>query len=181
MKLAVGGSKPSALFDGDWVVYQATGENNRISLWKVPIEGEGGRRASRLTDPQVDAENPAVSPDGRRIAYVLKESAESTLKIAIFAADRQSLDSYDLPSSVHLPIIRWRDGETLLYIDQTGEGSDIWEQRLDHRIGARRLGFSSRPDFNSILNFDCGKDDRLVLSAGAVRRDVVELALRRHQ
>jgi serine/threonine protein kinase/Tol biopolymer transport system component len=181
-KLAAGGSKPSALFDGDWVVYQATGENNRTSLWKVSIEGEGDRRASRLTDPQMDAENPAVSPDGRRVACVLKQAAESSLRIAVIAAGRQSLDTYDLPTSVHLPIIRWRDDETLLYIDQTGEGSDIWQQRLDHRLGGpQRLGSSSRPDFNSILNFDCGKDDKLVLSAGAVRRDVVELALRPHR
>ena len=178
-KLASEGSRPACLLNGNRVVYQKKGENNGTALLTVSLEGDGA--PTKLTDLSADAENPAVSPDGRRVAYVLKRPDQSNAKIAVFIPGAQTTDTYDLPDAVHLPIIRWRDNDTMLYIDQQGEGSSIWEQRLDHKAPPQPLRSSSHPDFNSIVNFDWGKAGELVMSAGGSRGDVVELDLRRHR
>jgi len=115
------------------------------------------------------------------VAYVLKRPDQSNARIAVIIPGAQTTDTYDLPDAVHLPIIRWRDNDTLLYIDQQGEGSSIWEQRLDHKVPSQPLRSSSHQDFNSIVNFDWGKAGELVMSAGGSRGDVVELDLRRHR
>jgi serine/threonine protein kinase len=178
-KLASGGSRPAGLLDGYRVVYQATGRNNRTALWTVSLDGD--TPPVILTDPSIDAENPAVSPDGRRVACVLKTSENQNTRIAIIAPGQQSPDTYDLPDGVHLPIIRWRDDNALVYIDEQGEGASIWEQKLDHKAPPQPLRSISHPDFTSILNFDWGKDDKLVMAAGAgFKSDVVELEFRRH-
>src|SRR5690625_7689753 len=46
----------------DTVVFVSEGD-----LWRVPLEGGKGRR---LTTPPAGETQPAISPDGRRVAFV---------------------------------------------------------------------------------------------------------------
>jgi serine/threonine protein kinase/Tol biopolymer transport system component len=173
-KLTSEGLRPSCCLDGQWVVFQITKSGEHTSLWKVSIDGGA---AVTLDTAGEDAENSAVSPDGQRVAYVLKSSNGASAQVAVLGLNQQERDTYNLPVTLRLPIIRWRDVGALLYIDQWGDRAEMWEQRLDRQSPPQLFPSSSHADFNSILNFDW-RDGRMVLSAGQnSRSDVVALTL----
>jgi WD40 repeat protein len=171
--LAEDGWKPSCRLENKWVVYQAVSDG-RTRLWKVPIGGGGGPEA--LTGPDFDAENAAVSPDGKRVAFLLSNEVSSSSKpqIAIMDGDKLLSARYSLPDTVRQPIIRWRNDRTLLYIDEFARTADIWQQRLE---GPSDRGAVDKPrryllppsEFRCIFNFDWSGDGRIILSAGDIR------------
>jgi serine/threonine protein kinase len=174
LQLADDGLNPSCLLEGKSVVYQVA-KGDRIRLWKVPIDGGGAPEP--LTDPDVNAENAAVSPDGKRIAFLLTSPAHglsARAQIAIIDNGKLSQVRYDLPKGVRQPVIRWRDDGMLIYIDQFARGVDIWQQPLEKGLdggGGRSPASPSRyalpgADFKCIFNFDLSQDGRIVLSAG---------------
>jgi Tol biopolymer transport system component len=180
MPLTSEGLNPACSPDSQWVVYQvATNEHTR--LWKVSIDGGA---TEPLTQPNVDAENAAVSPDGKRIACLVRGAdLKPQISVMSLAADRQTPDYFSLPERIRQPIIRWRDNQTLVYVDQRGEDSDIWMQSLkgsQRPLSPHQL-YGSRPHplFNVIFNFDWARNGRIVLSAGDNSRDVVKLTLTR--
>jgi Tol biopolymer transport system component len=66
--------------DGKWIVYGRTDEQGK-GLWKIPSDGGD---AVRLNSLSVDS--PAVSPDGKSIAYIYKDAdAKPPSGVAIMA------------------------------------------------------------------------------------------------
>jgi Tol biopolymer transport system component len=52
--------------DGRWLVFVGPGSGGRLQLFRIGVQGGA---AVELTRDDVDKTQPAVSPDGRRIAY----------------------------------------------------------------------------------------------------------------
>ncbi|MGH9824380.1 MAG: protein kinase domain-containing protein, partial [Blastocatellia bacterium] len=168
VKLVDEGLKPSCLLDGKWVVYQVA-SGDHVHLRKVSIDGGA---SEPLTDPNVNAENATVSPDGRRVAFLLTDrsrGAGARPKIAIIEDGALLPVRYILPDGVRQPIIRWRNDETLEYIDEFGDGAQIWQQRLNGGAGEGSIPRHyelGQLDFKRISNFDWFRGDKILLSGG---------------
>ena len=53
--------------DGSWLVFPQPDANGRLQLFRV--DTAAGARPTQLTSDSTDKTQPAVSPDGRRIAF----------------------------------------------------------------------------------------------------------------
>jgi WD40 repeat protein/predicted Ser/Thr protein kinase len=182
-RLTDDGMKPTCLLENNWVVYQRS-SGDGIRLWRVPIDG--GMAAELLPDQDGNAENPAVSPDGKSIAFLLTaKTAGARPQIAIIDNGKLLPARYQVADRVRQPIMRWRDAETLVYIDEFAK-DEVWQQHLRKGRDGADKGTPARPTryklpgvkFKVIFNFDLSTDGRMVLSAGGTSSDTVyELTL----
>ena len=166
---------PTVSPDGRWVIYSDTvaGEQR---LWKVSIDGG---EPVRLTDH--DSTQPGVSPDGRSIAYLHREHANSPWRVAIipFEGGRpRFLDPSPGVSNLQaftgtnaVPIHRWLpDSRSLAYIATRDGVSNIWSMPVDGGAPKQLTNFTS----DQIANFDLSRDGKPTLfSRGSTTRDVV--------
>ena len=164
---------PHATPDGRWVVYQ-TDLRNDPRVWKVPIDGG---QPQQLTTTR--AAKPAVSPDGRMIAYTYLDSdlRPSRWGIGIVpSAGGGRVKRFDFPQTVIHRYIRWSpDGRSIAFVNDAGGYSDIWLQPLDGS-GAKPL-----TDFRAeqIVAFDWSSDGRALAFVRTVETsDVVRIQSR---
>jgi Tol biopolymer transport system component len=147
--------------DGKWVVYGKWGPE--WGIWKFPLEGGDPVQLNHTRY----AAFPAVSPDGRMLAYTyLDDSLENGVAV-------MSLEN-DVPEKrfgIATEALRWSpDSQSLLYVDTEGGVSNIWSQPIS---GGSRKQITH---FNSELidSFDVSRDDKwIVMSRGRRDRDVV--------
>jgi Tol biopolymer transport system component len=122
---------PQSSPDGRWVVYQSELSIDP-RLWKVPIDGG---EAVQLTTTR--AAKPAVSPDGRMIAYAYLdiELNPSRWGIGIVSSGGGGrVKRFDFPPTVMQRHVRWSpDGRSVAFVNSPGGQSDIWLQPLDGR------------------------------------------------
>jgi Tol biopolymer transport system component/DNA-binding winged helix-turn-helix (wHTH) protein len=155
---------PEITPDGQWVVYSALG-SGKLTLWKASIEG--GNQV-QLTDYY--SSNPAVSPDGKQIAFMfLDEQATSKrLKIAFIPfSGGPPIKALDLgPKRV-----RWTsDGRALTYIDTRNGVSNIWTQPIDGSPPKQLTNFMT----DQIFAHSWSKDGKqLACARGSWNSDVV--------
>jgi Tol biopolymer transport system component/DNA-binding winged helix-turn-helix (wHTH) protein len=145
---------PQCTADGRWVVYQS-GLNIDPRLWKIPIEGG---QPVQLTTTR--AAKPAVSPDGRMIAYSYLDIdlKPSRWGIGMISSDGgHRLKRFDFPPTVTNRYVRWSpDGQSIAFVNSAGGRSDIWLQPLDGRPPKQLTDFRSE----QILAFDWSRDGR---------------------
>jgi Tol biopolymer transport system component len=147
--------------DGKWVVFPKS--QPEWGIWKVPI---GGGEPVRLNTAQY-AFSPAVSPDGRALAYSYQDLSGNDVVEVMPLEGNKPAKRFDIAT----PTIRWSpDSRSILYIKNEGGVSNIWSQPLS--------GEPTKPitHFNSegIRSFDMSRDGRqLVMNRGTANRDVV--------
>ena len=119
---------PDCSPDGKWVVYNSVAsDQNLYAIWKVSIEGG---EPVRLTD--ANTEHPAVSPDGKRIAYFY--SSKGKYQIVVIPFDGGHPERvFDIPRNLDpLTYVHWfPDGQSLTYSAALNDVSNIWMQPLD--------------------------------------------------
>jgi Tol biopolymer transport system component len=156
--------------DGRWVVYSNHGAEKGI--WKISIEGGNPIRLKG-----VEAADPAVSPDGKMIAYSYKDPsaypperfANPSRGVAIMAsAGSAPTKIFQIPN---LSSFRWvADGHSLLYAKNEGGVDNFWSQPIAGGMPKQMTHFNDQ----KIENFDVSRDGKqLVMSRGTVRQDVV--------
>ena len=122
---------PEVTPDGRWVVYQADLSIDP-RLWKVAIDGG---QPVQLTTSR--AAKPAVSRDGRTIAYSYldTELKPSRWGIGIISTEGGSRQTrIDFPPTVVNRYVRWSpDGRAIAFVNSPKGASDIWLQPLDGR------------------------------------------------
>jgi Tol biopolymer transport system component/DNA-binding winged helix-turn-helix (wHTH) protein len=125
-----GDSRPSITAEGTVVFQRGIIQSAPIALWRVPVEGGDAVRLTEGTSIR-----PAVSPDGRFVAYYWLTPERWVL--AVLAMDGgQPLKVFPLSSTHCGRTVRWSpDSRTIAYIDCEGGVSNIWSHRLD---GSRR-------------------------------------------
>jgi Tol biopolymer transport system component len=154
--------------DGKWVVYEAGLAMRK--LWRVPLEGG---EPVKLTDNLAGA--PTISPDGKLVACLYFEKANSPAKLAIIPIEGgPPAKLFDLPPTINAVnghILRWAaDGRAVTYIDTRGGVSNIWSQPLDGNPPKQLTQFKSE----QILFFNWSLDGKsLAITRGSTIRDVV--------
>lgn len=145
---------PQCTPDGRWVVYQSE-LNIDPRVWKVPTEGG---KPVQLTTTR--AAKPAVSPDGRMIAYSYLDIdlKPSRWGIGIVSSEGgRRLKRFDFPPTVTHRYVRWSpDGQSIAFVNSPGGHADIWLQPVDGRPPRRLTDFRAE----QILAFDWSQDGR---------------------
>lgn len=160
---------PNATPDGAWVVYQRDAQEPR--LWKV--SSDGGEPV-QITDTR--AMNPAVSPDGKLIAYRYLDSQveKSRWRIGMVSTEGgPPLKRFDYPPTVapSQRLVRWSpDGKTIAFSNSPGGLADIWLQPLDGSPARQLTDFKAE----QIIAFDWSRDgSSLAIVRGVETSDVV--------
>lgn len=103
---------------GDTIVFQSEGD-----LWRVGI---GGGRATRLTTHAGDEVNPAISPDGTRLAFVATYEGPREVYVMPIDGGLPTRVTYD--GVGRSAFVAWADDHTLIH--STGAGASIPRTRL---------------------------------------------------
>jgi eukaryotic-like serine/threonine-protein kinase len=146
--------------DGKWLLYTRSGPD--WGIWKVPVDGGD---PVRLNDVRY-AKYPAVSPDGKWLAYVYP--ASGGFRLAVMAVDGSGTQH---TFEVATRCVRWSpDSRSMLYINNDGRVSNIWSQSLSGGAPKQITHFTS----DLMRSFDLSRDGKqLVMNRGTENRDVV--------
>ena len=162
---ATGEQYPDCSPEGRWVVYNTV--FGKPTVWRVPAEGGAPVQLSDMA-----ALRPAVSPDGKWIAFFNVEE-NSPLRIVIIPFEGgQPAKTLDVPQTISGGVrLRWiPDSRAVAYIDTREGVSNIWALPLDGGAPKQLTAFAS----DRIFWFDFSRDGKqLALSRGTVTSDVV--------
>lgn len=154
--------------DGKWVVFTRFAE--RVGLWKVP--GAGGEPTLILNE---NAICPAVSPDGKTVAFVWRRASEAN-RIALVSFDGgEIIKTFDAKqernSLTDKQNLQWTaDGRGIYFIALNDGVSNIWRQPIDGGQPAQVTNFTTGRIFNFAFSPD---GSQLALSRGTLNSDVV--------
>jgi Tol biopolymer transport system component len=150
----------------DWVVYTSRADG-KFRIWKTPLKGGD---AVKLTD--VDSISPAISRDGKSVAYFIREK-DKPLKLAIISIDGgEPLKTFVLPATANMDAgLAWnKTGNGILFVNTLGTTSNIWTQPLD---GTRATPLTAFKEFQ-IAQFALNPEGtRLAVARGSRNRDIV--------
>ncbi len=156
----------AASANANWVVYTSRADG-KFRIWRVPLNG--GERV-QLTD--VDSIYPAISPDGKLVAYFIREK-DKPYRIGIVSIDGgQPVKTLELPETVKIDAgIAWnKKGNGILFVNTLGTTSNIWTQPTD---GAKPTPLTSFQEFQ-IAAFALHPDsNRLIIARGSRNQNVV--------
>ena len=162
---------PECSPDGKWVVYVSFAASFPQNLWKVPIEG-----GNPVPVTSMISNLPAISPDGKLIAFRARSSEDQLLKIFVMSfADGRLMKAFDIePTTIisgDYKTLRWTsDGGGLAYMDTRTGVANIWVRPLDGGPERQLTDFKSEQMFRFAWSRD-GK--QLAVTRGAMMKDVI--------
>ena len=157
---SAGSNMPSISPDSRWIIYQSPA-NGR--LYRISIEGG---EAVAVANKAVGAS--AVSPDGKRIAYVCQ--AKDSWGIAINSFEGSPIMQLDVGArAFNNTSLKWsHDGKAVLYADNGDGVGNIWMRRLDGETAKQLTDFKA----DGLFRFDISSDGKnLVCSRGGWKHD----------
>lgn len=121
----------------------------------------------QITD--MDSLNPAISPDGKSIAFHYKQRESPTSGI-VSSKDGRIIQRLDIPPTAY-PSTGWTpDGHAVAYIDHRDGVSNIWCQPLDGSPPKQLTDFKS----DRIFRFDWSPDGKqLACTRAVITTDIV--------
>ncbi len=152
--------------NGDWVVYENV-RNGIFTLWRSPIEGG---TATQLTD--YESFNPAVSPDGSRLAFHMtdEESGQFKIGIAPIEGGKPEILLNAEPTTSQSSIKWTEDGQALVINTVRSDRANLWRIPLDGDEPEALTSF----DDDRLYWFEKAPDgETLVVSRGNLTRDAV--------
>ena len=168
---------PDCSPDGTWFVGLTFPKRSSVADFSpgrlTRIERASGQRQALFEDAAIA---PAISPDGKRIAFLYgpgmaPEDSFTAPRIGILPAVGGTLEkSFALPSSARA-LIRWTpDGRSVAYVDRQGSTENIWLQPVKGDKPKQLTHFSE----GLIFNFAWSRDGKsLALARGSQPTDAV--------
>jgi serine/threonine protein kinase len=156
----------TASANAEWVVYTSRADGV-FRIWKAPVTGG---EPVRLTD--VDSIWPALSRDGRTIAYFINEKG-APLRIGISSIDGgPPLKTIELPATTTIDAgLAWnKAGNGILFVNTMGTTSNIWTQPLDGSKPTQLTAFKEFQIASFALN---AEGTRLAVARGSRNRNIV--------
>jgi serine/threonine protein kinase len=150
----------------DWVVYTSRA-GGIFRIWKVPLKGGD---AVKLTD--VDSISPAISRDGKSVAYFIREKGKP-LKLGIISIDGgDPLKTFELPATTNSEAgLAWnKTGDGILFVNTLGTTSNIFVQPLK---GAKPTSLTAFKEFQIAAFALNPEGNRLAVARGSRNRDIV--------
>jgi Tol biopolymer transport system component len=154
--------QPAAITpDGRAVIFGSDGR-----LWKVSIDGG---RPVRITG--FDAMGPAISPDGTRIAFILRTDFTIGDAIGVLPLEGGPVARFPAVALHSFSCVRWTaDGTGLLHNAGVNDRVNLWLQPLDG-TPPRRI---TNLDDDYLLRFDVSPDGKHLMAVrGVLSRDAV--------
>jgi Tol biopolymer transport system component len=159
-------SCPSISPDGTWVAY--TSIDDKPTLWKLPLDGG---QPKQLTHNITWL--PSISPDGKLIACLYRESEWQPFQLALVPADGSAaVKLFPLaPTVFAFAGVRWTpDGSSVIYVNNERDASNLWSQPIDGKPPRQLTHFQS----SQIFRFAWSPNGKQVmLERGTNFRDVV--------
>jgi Tol biopolymer transport system component len=153
---------PAAWLPGGGLLYQENDESGGFSLWTTDLEGRAPRR---LGPERIGETSPALSPDGRWVAF----GSDATRRVEVYVrrlddstregALRVSSDGGNFP--------RWRgDGRELYYVDDNGRVMAVpLELGAKATVGTPQALFQARLEESADSQYDVTADgERFLLN-----------------
>ena len=150
----------------EWVVYTSRADGI-FRIWKIPVKGGD---AVKLTD--VDSTWPAISRDGRSVAYFITEKGKPP-GIGIISIDGgPPLKTFELPTTTNIDAgLAWnKTGNGILFVNSLGTTANIWTQPLDGTKPTQLTAFKEFQIASFALNVE---GTRLAVARGSRNRNVV--------
>jgi hypothetical protein len=143
----------AASVNADWVVY-TNRAGGIFQIWKAPLKGG---EAIKLTEGE--SISPAISRDGKSVAYFIREKGEP-------------LKTFALPATTNTVAgIAWsKTGNGILFVNTLGTTANIWTQPLD---GAKPTALTAFKEFQIAQFALNSKGNRLAIARGSRNRDIV--------
>ncbi|MGE0883613.1 MAG: protein kinase [Blastocatellales bacterium] len=160
-------SKPVCLPNAPEVVYEIYRDLQR-SLWQMPIDGGSPKQLAKSF-----SQLPAVSPDGKFIAYNHREAAaDSSFKLVVLALEGDATPQlFNFPSVIKSSLFWWMpDGKGFVYLDSEDNVYNVWGQALNGGPPKRLTNFKT----DRIFYFASSHDGRhLACARGRETSDLV--------
>ncbi len=100
--------------DGRHIVYQKRGVKSRLDLYSVSLDGE--KKEILLLNSPFDELSPALSPDGRWLAYATDDTGTLEVYVQPFSPDGKAVDRKRVSNTGgRMPVWR-RDGSELFFV-----------------------------------------------------------------
>jgi tricorn protease-like protein len=163
--------------DSRWAIYTAPGSGKYSTLWKANLLD--GRAVQLTTKP---SEHPALSPDGRRIAFFyvdeMLDTHQRPPELALISSEGGRIQEIlPLPATVHKAAgIKWTpDGRSVTYVTFREGTAEIWVHPVSGGTPSAILRFPRE----LIHSFEWAPDGHdLYVSRGPSVYDVVMMSIR---
>ena len=159
-------SNPVSSADGRAVIFVSQ-RSGTVTIWKVSIDG--GSPVQLTNRP---AQLPAISPDGKFIAYFhADEQANNQPKLSIIPLEGgEPVRTIDLPRSVQPLAFAWLpDGRSVAYLDNSSGILNVWSQPLEGGAPKQLTNFKSE----FVSSFSIAKDGKIAAYRFSATRDIV--------
>jgi Tol biopolymer transport system component/predicted Ser/Thr protein kinase len=158
--------RPVCSHDGQWVLYDAFGENSLIK--KASIDGGQEQTFSERTD--FGAQGAAISPDDKLVAIITVIKYPQPAVALLDFGTGKLVRSFDLSPLAHSAVRFTPDGKHIAYAVQEGGAGNIFVQPIDGSPGKIVTNFKSE----EITNFAWSPDGKsMALVRGHTNSDVI--------
>ncbi len=159
-------SNPASSVDGRAVIFVSQ-RSGTVTIWTVSIDG--GSPVQLTNRP---AQLPAISPDGKFIAYFhADEQANNQPRLSIIPFEGgEPVRTIDLPRSVQPLAFAWLpDGRSVAYLDNSSGILNVWSQPLQGSAPKQLTNFKSE----FVSSFSIAKDGKIAAYRFSATRDIV--------